>query len=174
VNAPIKTRVGTEPQQKRGRSKQDYGTPPEFLAAIATQFGTIDFDLACRTDNMVAPRGFTLDTGTDALAQDWRANVPPSVRVAFCNPPFADIRPWAEKCASVRWLRRWTLLLVPYSGGSKWWADHVLNQGMVHGIPRLAFVGQDGEADLYPKDLALVAYGFGVAGVGYWDWRRPA
>lgn len=173
----------TEPAQKPGRSKQDYRTPPEFLDAIAHQFGPIDLDMACRTDNMVAPLGIAHDKDLDALAQDWadpmywsrEGNVVESggeIRVAFCNPPFGNIRPWAEKVAACRWLRRWTLLLVPASMGSLWWADHVLGQTMAHGIPRLAFGGQEGEPQLYPKDLALVCAGYGVAGSGYWDWRK--
>jgi hypothetical protein len=170
----------SEPQQKPGRSKQDYQSPPNFLAAIAAQFGAIDLDLACRTDNMVAPYGITENQGLDALEQDWAdpvywsksGNVVVSgdpIRVAFCNPPFSDLRPWAAKVASCRWLPRWTLLLVPASMGSLWWADHVLGKTMAFGVPRIQFVGTTA---LYPKDLALVAAGYGVAGAGYWDWRK--
>lgn len=174
----------SEPQQKPGKSKQDYRTPPEFLEAVARQFGAIDIDLACRTDNMVAPLGIAHNKELDALAQDWAdpmywnrdANVIESgglIRVAFCNPPFGNIRPWAEKVAGCRWLPRWTLLLVPASMGSLWWADHVLGKAMAYGVPRMAFCGDDGSAgDLYPKDLALIAAGYGVVGNGYWDWRK--
>lgn len=175
----------SEPQQKPGRSKQDYSTPPAFLEAIARQFGAIDLDLACRTDNMVAAYGLAHDKGLDALTQDWETPIACDangesggavynlhmalVRVAFANPPFADIRPWAAKVESCRWLPRWTLMLVPASMGSKWWVDHVLNKTMAFGIPRMQFVGAD---SLYPKDLALIAAGFGVSGTGYWDWRK--
>ncbi len=163
----------SEPMQKPGRSRQDYGTSPAFLEAVAKQFGSIDLDLACRTDNMVAPFGIT--EAEDALSKDWTdldpliGGVP--IRVAFCNPPFSDIRPWAAKVESCRWLPRWTLMLVPASMGSKWWVDHVLNKTMAFGIPRMQFVGADA---VYPKDLALIAAGFGVSGNGYWDWRKLA
>ncbi len=172
----------TEPAQKPGRSKQDYATPLSYLDAIARQFGPIDLDLACRPDNMVAPLGITEEL--DALAQDWAdpmywskdGNVVESgahIRVAFCNPPFANIRPWAAKVESCRWLPRWTIMLVPASMGSKWWADHVLNKTMAYGIPRLAFLGEGGKSEgLYPKDLATICAGFGVSGFGYWDWRK--
>jgi hypothetical protein len=174
----------SEPAQKPGRSKQDYQSPPSFLEAIARQFGAIDLDLACRVDNMVAPYGIAYDQDLDALAQDWSdpiywskgGNVVVSgddIRVAFLNPPFASIRPWAAKLEQCRWLPRWTLMLVPASMGSKWWADHVLNKAMVYGIPRLAFIGEGGKSEgLYPKDLALICAGFGVSGTGYWDWRK--
>jgi phage N-6-adenine-methyltransferase len=171
------SRIGREPIQKPGRSKQDYGTPPEFLAAITRRFGPIDLDLACRPDNMVAPYGITEEI--DSLAQDWADpmywskadNVVASgdpIRVAFLNPPFSDIRPWAAKCESCRWLPRWTVMLVPASMGSLWWRDHVLGKCQADGTTRMKFVGA---TDLYPKDLAVLSYGYGVAGSGFWDWR---
>ncbi len=42
----------TEPKQKPGRSKQDYGTPPEFLDAVKARFRieAFDCDLAASHD----------------------------------------------------------------------------------------------------------------------------
>ena len=154
----------TEPAQKPGKSKQDYQTPTEFLRAIAQQFGSIDLDLACRDDNSVAPQGITEQM--DSLAQDWTEL---GVRVAFCNPPFADLEPWAAKLAACRWLPRWTLMLVPYSASSQWFVRPCQGQLMVYGIPRLTFRGTTAP---YPKDLALIAAGFGANGATFWDWRR--
>jgi phage N-6-adenine-methyltransferase len=156
----------SEPQQKPGRSKQDYGTPKPFLAAVAHRFGPIDFDLAATSDNAVADRWYAPDV--DSLRADWTLT---GVRVAFLNPPFADIRPWAAKLESVRHIPRWTIMLVPASMGSAWWADHILGKCQADGIPRMEFVGADG---LYPKDLAVLCAGFSVAGSGYWDWRVAA
>lgn len=161
--------------ENRAKSNQCWRTPPEFLDAIRVRFGGIDFDLAATAGHSV-----TGDTSTsftpeqDSLRQDWsRIWVPshdrPSCPVRFLNPPFANLDPWARKVAECRYLPRWTLMLVPASMGSKWWADHVLDQTMVFGIPRMTFVGAD---TVYPKDLALVASGYGVRGTGYWDWRK--
>lgn len=169
----------TEPAQKPGRSKQDYCTDPRFIAAIGEQFGPVDLDLACRVDNMVAPYGIT--EGTDALTKDWTrlhpawltpggAIVrPEKIRVAFCNPPFADIELWAAKLEECRWLRRWTLMLVPYSASSQWFVNHVMGKLMVYGIPRITFVGTTAP---YPKDLCLIAAGYGANGQAFWDWRK--
>lgn len=147
----------------RGASRQDWGTPPEFLAAVEARFGVIDFDLAASHQNSVADRFFSEQE--NSLVQDWTL---PHVGIAWCNPPFADIRPWAAKCESVRNLPRWTLLLVPASMGSLWWRDHVIGKCQADGIPRIKFVGA---SEMYPKDLACLCYGFGVAGHGFWDWR---
>lgn len=168
----------TEPVQKPGKSRQDYCTDPRFIEAIGAQFGPVGIDLACRRDNMVAPLGVT-DT-LDSLAQDWAdpkfelsPNTPfydgEPIRVAFCNPPFSDIEPWAAKLEECRWLRRWTLMLVPYSASSQWFVRHVMGKLMVYGIPRITFVGTTAP---YPKDLCLIAAGHGVNGQAFWDWRK--
>jgi hypothetical protein len=160
---------GRATKQKPKRSKQDFGTPPEFLSAIQNHFGPIAIDLAARADNAVAPYFVTPEA--DTFSVDWKTLIPTASRgyVAYINPEFGDLRKPAAKCETVRDLNRWTLMLCPASMGSKWWVDHVLGKCMAFGIPRLKFVGAD---TLYPKDLALLAYGFGVSGSGYWDWRK--
>jgi phage N-6-adenine-methyltransferase len=154
----------TEPAQKPGRSKQDYSTPPEFLAAVARRFGRIDFDLFASDANAVGKAWFTAEQ--DAFAQSWE--LAPWIRVAWANPPFGDLRRVVAKAEECRHLPRWTLVLCPASMGSLWWRDHVLGKCHADGIPRLTFVG---ETAPYPKDLALLAYGFGVSGTGFYDWR---
>ena len=157
------------PKQKPGRSKQDYETPPEFIEAVESRFGKIDFDLAASLSNTKAPRFFSTELKqTNALASDndWRELN--RVRVAWLNPPFSLIPKFIERAERCRDLKRWTLVLVPGSIGTVWWKKHVLNKAYIDGIPRLTFVG---EPDPYPKDLALLAYGYGISGFGYWDYR---
>ena len=154
----------SEPRQKPGQSKQDYGTPIAFLHAVESRFGKIDFDLAARGDNCVTLDHYTPEQ--DSLTQDWTL---PGVRVAFLNPPFGDIEPWAAKLSTCALLPRWTLMLVPASVDSHWYRDHVLGKMMIWGIPRMQFVG--GESS-YPKALMLCGAGFGVHGFGYWAWKR--
>lgn len=148
----------------RGKSKQDWGTPPEFVKAVEARFGRIDFDLAANHSNSLAANYYTEEH--DSLTLDWKL---PGVLVAWLNPPFADIRPWAAKCESVRSLPRWTLLLVPASVDAEWYWDHVHNKSFVAPLRgRLKFVGAD---DVYPKSLMLAAFGFGVSGFDPWRWR---
>jgi hypothetical protein len=157
------------PRQNPGKSRQDYRTPGPFLSATARRFGPIAFDLACSTSNRVAPSGFT--AADDALSQDWCDLRIGRGSVAWCNPPFGNIAPWAEKCVSVRHLQRWTLLLVPL-GTQDWACRYVWGQAYVLKLRgRLTF---GGESSPYPKDLMLAAYGFGVVGEEAWDWRQEA
>lgn len=167
--------VRTGPSIKRGRSEQVVGTPRVFLDAVEDRFGVITWDLAATADNRVNGRNglgredyFGPDHPSeryrDALAADWDMS-----GTLWCNPPFASIGPWATKCAEARTRCDWTLLLVPASVDSEWFAEHVHGKGLVMPLrPRLKFVGH---ADPYPKPLMLVAYGFGAVGFEPWRWR---
>lgn len=160
----------TEPKQKPGRSRQDYQTPPEFIGAVTCRFGKIGFDLAAHVENTQADNFF--GEGVDALKQSWDYSGVLAVPVAWLNPPFGNIRPWAAKLdAECRFLPRWTLMLVPASMGSLWWNDHVLGKCQADGVTRMQFVGAD---SLYPKDLALCCYGYGVSGHGFWQWTKES
>ncbi len=147
-------------------TKQDYGSPREFILAIEKRFGPIACDLAARIDNTVA-REF-ISPEADSLKQEWAELYPTGT--LYLNPPFAHIEPWAKKCAAESKKRLgWIVMLVPASAGSLWFHRHVVGHAHWDGIPRMQFVGAD---HLYPKDLMICAYGYGVHGSGYWDWRE--
>lgn len=157
------TATRTGPSIRRGKSRQDYGTPREFLDAVERRFGTICFDLAASKSNAVCPAHFTKED--DALAQDWRG-IPGTL---WLNPPYADIGPWANKCAQLSWRYGWLLFLVPASVDSNWFAGAVERCAFVMPLsPRLTFVG---EKDPYPKPVMLCAFGFGVSGFQPWRWK---
>lgn len=168
---------------KTDAKAQATGTPWQFIHALEQRFGTaVDFDLAASPENAKAPSFFTAED--DALKQDWslimrhrqyvvnaavtewREDGP--ARLAYLNPPFANIRPWACKVAECSHLPRWTVMLVPHSRSCKWMHEELLGKVAVDAIPRMQFIGHP---TLYPKDLCLVVAGFGVVGGGYWDWE---
>lgn len=159
-------RIGTEPIQKPGRSKQDYGTPWAFVRACGHRFGMPSWDLAASAENRKAPAHW--DEAADSLKQDWTR----CEGTLWLNPPFGDIEPWAEKCALTSSRRRgFILLLTPASVGSNWFARHVLGKAVVLGLsPRLTF---EGTTAPYPKDLMLSVYGFGLHGFDQWRWDAP-
>lgn len=157
-------------------SKQDYQTPPEFIDAVAKRFGRPTFDLAATAGQQIPGVDYFFTPEQDSLRQSWLKLSTPTeddsvARVAWLNPPFAKIAPWAKKLTSeCRWLRRWTLMLVPASVGSEWYAKHIHGKALVLGLsPRLTFVG---ERAPYPKDLMLVCVGYGAVGFDTWRWDR--
>ena len=155
-------RIGTEPVQKLGRSKQDYGTPWAFVRACGERFGAPTWDLAASEENAKATSFYS--EADDSLKQDWGS----LEGTLWLNPPFADIDPWAAKCAAVANRRGFTLLLTPASIGCTWFARHVLGKAIVLGIsPRLTF---EGTTAPYPKDLMLSVYGYGLSGFDAWRW----
>lgn len=154
------------PTVRRGKSKQDFETPPDFMTAIIVRFGPIVVDLAASAANKKATEWF--DEELDSLSMPWAEKFPTGN--AFLNPEFADIAPWAEKCAAESRNRQGRiLLLTPASVSTNWFADHVFGKAMVHFLsPRITFVGAK---DPYPRDLMLSVYGDGANGFGCWRWK---
>ncbi len=147
-------------------SKQDYGTPWEFIHACEYRFGPIVCDLAASAENAKAPLFF--DRARDSLSVSWSTEHPTGT--LWLNPEFADLDPWAEKCASESLSRHGLiLLLTPASIGSNWFAAHVNRKAMVLGLsPRLQF---EGTTAPYPKDLMISCYGHGLSGFDVWRWK---
>lgn len=159
----------TGPSINKGKSKQDYGTPISFICAVEDRFGPLVHDLACTNANAKAPSGYYLDGGWDALKEPWAFQHPRGN--LWLNPPFADIAPWAEKCAAESNRHGLIFLLTPASIGSNWFANHVNGKAMVLGLaPRLTFEGTN---DPYPKDLMLSVFGMGLKGFDVWRWDAP-
>jgi phage N-6-adenine-methyltransferase len=163
----------SEPKQKPGRSKQDYGTPWEFVRAVEKRFGRLDVDLAARSDNAKAPAFIGPDQ--DSLSVPWAAYFRARSMLAWLNPPFADIEPWAAKCLeetrAPSGLR--VIMLTPASVGSNWFAAHVHRKALVLALNgRITF---EGTKDPYPKDCMLSLFGFGETGFDVWKWtaQRP-
>ncbi len=157
------------PPQKRNDSRQDYETPDDFLTALKRRLNIRDFvvDLAACAENAKAP--LFIDEATDALKVDWRMYAGARLGWAWLNPPFANIPPFAHRCAHFRRDVN-TAFLVPASVGANWWRDDVDGHAYILLLNgRLDF----GVGDSYPKDCALALYGPAV-GRGYevWDWKR--
>jgi hypothetical protein len=166
------------PAQKPAESKQDYETPDDFIRAVELKFGDIDFDLAadtktCKVGRIAAPRPLSqyfYSKEDDSLNPDnsWAEPKGYIAQVRWLNPEFGQLEAFTARCAEVRGLPSWTVLLAPAGIGTRWFERNVLGKAMVWGVPRFAFVG---ETHTYPKDLMVAAFGYGVSGLGFWDWR---
>lgn len=163
----VSTLMATMPIQKPGLSKQDYETPPEFIAAVKARLGINSFyiDLAADQHNRKAELWYGEEH--DSLLCNW-AGLPcqwPNFTWAWLNPPFANIAPWAKKCSESKIK---IAFLVPAGVGANWFRDHVDGKALVLLLNgRLSF---DGIAP-YPKDCILCLYGV-TPGYEVWDWRK--
>jgi phage N-6-adenine-methyltransferase len=150
------------PTIKRGRSKQDHPTPPEFIRAVEQKFGKLDIDLAANKENAKAPRFISEEQ--NSLTTNWAQ----LGGLLWLNPPFAHIEPWAAKCRMAAENGARILLLTPASVGSVWFGSHILGRAMVFSLfPRISF---DGIAP-YPKDCMLSVFWGGVCGFDMWKWK---
>lgn len=153
------------PLQKPGYSKQDYGTPPELLAAVRQILSIKQFciDLAASEANAVCPLYYSKENS--AFEHEWDH----VVGWAWCNPEFGEITPWVQKASESRGS---IAMLVPASVGSNWWRDYVHEQAYVLFLNgRIRFVGA---IDQYPKDCAILLYNPPLRWRGYyqvWTWR---
>lgn len=161
------------PKQKPGQSKQDYGTPPEFLIAAKRLLGIESFvcDVAASKENACAPVFIT--KAENALEQNWWV----LGGWMWLNPEFADIMPWVRKAHLQALMGVKTAVLLPASVGANWWKLWV--DGKCRIIPlngRITFVDPQGEPLIqYPNDCALLLYGDKEQALGYaepWTWME--
>lgn len=141
------------PQQ----GQQSYRTPPDFLAAVLRRLGWESFecDMACTTDDAVAPLGLYLNAGLDALAVDWQDM---GGMRCWLNPPFGLCKAFAAKCAASS---ASIAVLMPASVGSAWFAEYVDGRADVIFLrPRITFLEPDGTpcAAGINRDCMLLVY----------------
>lgn len=153
----------TMPIQKPGRSKQDYGTPVEFLQAVKRRLNISEFSVDLAASDTNAKAQLFLSEEDNSLNEEWQYG-------GWCwlNPPFSSISPWVEKASNSP---SHIAMLVPASVGANWWRDWVHNKAHVILLNgRLIF---EGETLPYPKDCALLLYTpFINGGYEVWDWRQ--
>lgn len=183
VKLPIIKSTGG-PTIRRGESNQNAETPWPFIKACEDKFGPLTWDLAATEANRKAP--LWLSPEMNSLTQNWYVLSP---GLCWLNPPYAQITPWARKCAEEVQLGARILLLVPFSGGANWFKDLVWPYADVYSIGRLVFDNcYDKRGQLittpYPKDLVLAHFDLslntGKQLIFWTDWRtdeknaRPA
>ncbi len=111
------------PEQKPGRSKQNYGTPENFMRAAKSYLGIERFvhDFAADRFNKKAATFF--DEETDALSVPrWELTLRECGGVldgswGWLNPPFSKIGPWAKRCAETKRAGGSMAFLVPAAVG---------------------------------------------------------
>lgn len=162
----------------RTKTKQDYRTPQDLRHAVEKRFGLISIDLASSDGDEIVPLVKHYTPEENSLEQDWLEAI--RTGVAWLNPPFGNIAPFAEKCAT------WTIharefgrvgpvicMLVPASVDARWWAEHVRTWAIVYALaPRVTF---HGETQPYPKACAVCVYdprhAPTSAAVELWRWK---
>lgn len=151
------------PQQKPGRSKQDWQTPPELLTTIKQRLHIENFvcDVAATKENSVGLFNYSLEVsglehGWDPVGWNW------------CNPPFGDIAPWVSKAIEESKRGCYTAMLVPLSL-SKWWLEAEQWAYILYLNGRITFVGAIAP---YPKDCALLLFTpMRLTGGETWSWK---
>ena len=164
-----------EPKQKPFRSKQNYGTPENFLEATRRRLGIVGFafDYAADRENAKAPLFWCeADDSLSFTGSEWASRILPN-EWGWLNPPFTTIGPWAQRCREMKAAGGQIAFLVPAGIGANWFRDHVDGHALVLLLNgRLAFM-PDKPTWLYPKDCILCLYSPRIeSGYEVWDWRK--
>lgn len=118
---------------------RDQFKTPQFLFSFAKKIiGGIDWDTACTRANMLAPPVWHLqgDDGGDALIVEWQGR-------CWCNPPYSDIKTWANKAISSK--DAITAFLIPSPNGESYYDKLIAHSHEIHIVGRIAFIGADGK-----------------------------
>lgn len=161
------------PTMKRFRSSQVHSTPVEFLSAVEGRFRLVDLDLAATRRNAVVPRFISLKQ--NSLKQDWAKLL--KGKMAYLNPPFDPMDPWASKCIEQFHRGAQFVMLCQASIDSNWFWKMFPYCAVYALTPRIKFVGHKTG---FPKPLILCAFnlvGHGVTEleVGHisrWHWQK--
>jgi phage N-6-adenine-methyltransferase len=162
---------------QKHRSKQDYETPDDFLAATKHLLGiqAFAFDYAATPENAKATHFWTPDD--DSLSKSpilWSrpfVSYRRSQMWGWLNPPYTNIGPWTLACAQAKIEGARIAMLVPAGVGSNWFRDHVFGDACVLFLNgRLTFVGSK---DCYPKDCLLLLWASDLndEGCHIWTWK---
>jgi phage N-6-adenine-methyltransferase len=161
----------TMPRQKPGRSRQNYETPSDFIAAVEQRYGKIDFDLAASPTNAKSECYYT--KRQNALTKMWAGEAPNRAFTYWLNPPYRFIDPWVEKCVleSPFLSRGQILVLLPAAVGSRWFEKWVWKKAEIRFLQgRICFI----PGEPYIKDSMLLRYRnprFGTS-ISIWDWKN--
>lgn len=162
------------PKQQPATSKQDVGTPKEFLDAVEKRFGKITLDLAAHESNHVCDKWL----GPGSEWQDSLSPLSPWFTlghngVLWLNPPFGNIPQFVEKCAQQKYLGAKIAVLLPMALETKWYTNYVYRQAYTLILkPRLKFVGH---VNVFPKGLILAYYDnlfYPKQSIEVWDWKN--
>lgn len=116
-------------QLRRSTPKDDWATPPEFMAALAEEFA-FTLDVCADARNAKAPKwlegpcvkldgvppGGYMNPCACGLCSYWYDNI------CFLNPPYSDIRPWVMAADEASGLGATVVALLPASHGNDWYA----------------------------------------------------
>jgi phage N-6-adenine-methyltransferase len=163
------------PVQKPGKSEQVVGTPWELIRAVEKRWGKLKLDLAASDDGSNAKAPAWFGPTDDYLSQEFVSGKGlPDDALCWCNPPFANIRPWAKKWREDSQKGARIIALVPLTTCG-WFADEVEGHARVIGlVERVTF---EGHTKPYPKDCMLLLYGkvdertSYLPGFETWRWK---
>lgn len=121
------------------RSETDaWRTPPDHFRRWDGELGPFKLDPCATAENALCDRFFTAED--NGLTRDW------GTERVFCNPPYSNPGPWAEKAYEASLAGATVVMLVKVSTDTEWWRTCVKDKATVRYLEgRLRFLDRNGE-----------------------------
>ena len=150
---------------------QYWQTPPEIFNWLNNRYGPFTVDGAASHENSLCLKYYS--------EEDSAFDKRPFGERIFCNPPYADLKPWVELFAKWRDSGSFVLALLPCDPSTKWWArmmeDAVYTRIM--GPSRVAFIDPEtGQPVKGNKGASVVSIWMprntGPSKIEMWNWTK--
>lgn len=149
--------------------KQDYETPDDFFEACGRLVcsgiddSAFRVDLAAHYENTKCSRFF--NESENSLVRPWHKNY----GWLWLNPPFCDIKPWAQKCVEESKKGAKIVMLTPIETTE--WAQLCFSNADVRLlVGRLTFKPM---TTCFPKPCMISIFDKSrVPSISLWDWRK--
>lgn len=114
-------------------SDNQHWNTPKIVLDLVRQVAPIEFDPASNPESIV---GAERECMTNGLEIKW-----PTEGLIFCNPPYSDIKAWAEKAFRAADHNSTIIMLVPVRVDTKWFQHMWTAKAICFWHGRLKFLG---------------------------------
>lgn len=134
-------------------SIRDLWQTPRFIFDYYNRRFDLRMDVASSEENKLCDLNLTIED--DALICNW------STWGNWCNPPYSDIMPWAEKAVKEMERGCLTVMLIPADTSVKWFKKAFENCSECHFISgRLAFINAETQKPVSGNNKGSVVFVF--------------
>jgi phage N-6-adenine-methyltransferase len=96
----------------------EWPTPKAFFRRLNEEFH-FDLDVCATKENAKCPKFYTKED--DGLSLPWS-------KMNWCNPPYSDIKRWAQQARREQFKGHTTVMLMPARTDTVFFHDHIYNQ----------------------------------------------
>lgn len=129
-------------------SNSDEWTTPRWLFDKLDAIFHFDLDAAATAQNALCTHFF--DKESNGLLQSWGG-----YRAIFCNPPYSQIKLWAQHIATQSVHAGIIVALIPARPDTAWWCDHIATADIIRFVRGRLRFGDAKSSAPFPSAVAV-------------------